>query len=204
MTPPPLYGLDIETDTTVDGLDPEVGRVLAVAVAGDDGVEVVAGDDEAALLARLDAALAGRPTGVLVTWNGARFDLPYLASRAARLGVPLGLQLEVDPTRRSHHAPLPGHAGSYRARWHAHAHLDVYRSYQADVAPVLRMPCSLKSVARLVGLAPVEVDTARVHTLTPGALGAYVASDAACTRELALRRWPTAAAAVDALAGVLR
>jgi len=204
MTLPPLYGLDIETDTSVDGLDPQVGRVLAVAVAGDEGVEVVAGDDEASLLARLDAGLAERPAGVLVTWNGARFDLPYLASRAEQLGVELGLELEADPSRRSHHAPLPGHAGGYRARWHDHAHLDVYRSYQADVAPVLRMPCSLKSVARLVGLDPVEVDASQVHALAPGALGAYVASDAACTRELARRRWATAAPAVDVLVGTLR
>jgi DNA polymerase elongation subunit (family B) len=204
MTSPPLYGLDIETDTRVDGLDPQVGRVLAAAVAGDDGTEVVADADEVDLLCRLDALLAELPEGVLVTWNGARFDLPYLSSRAERLGVDLGLHLEVDRHRRDRRAPLPGHTGGYRARWHRHAHLDVYRSYQADVAPVLRMPCSLKSVARLVGLDPVEVDAAHVHVLAPGALGAYVASDAACTRELARRRWATAAPAVDVLEGTLR
>ena len=204
MTSPPLYGLDIETDTRIDGLDPQVGRVLAVAVAGDDATAVFADADEADLLTRLDALLAALPGGVLVTWNGARFDLPYLASRAERLGVELGLELEVDRHRRDHRAPLPGHASGYRARWHHHVHLDVYRSYQADVAPVLRMPCSLKSVARLVGLDPVEVDAAHVHALPPGALGEYVASDAACTRELARRRWPTAAPAVDVLEGTLR
>jgi DNA polymerase elongation subunit (family B) len=197
---PPLYGLDIETDTTVDGLDPQVGRVLAVAVAGGDRAEVLADVDEIALLGRLDAHLADLPAGVLVTWNGARFDLPYLATRADRLGVVLGLVLEADRTRRSHHSPLPGHDGAYRARWHHHAHLDVYRSYQADVGPMLRMACTLKDVARLAGLAPVEVDATRVHTLTAAALDAYVASDAICTRELARRRWPTAGPAVDVLA----
>jgi len=209
MTPPPLYGVDIETDTALDGLDPHVGRVLAVAVADAAGVEVVADDDEAALLRHLDAALARRPAGVLVTWNGARFDLPYLASRAALLDVALGLELEVDLRRRDARPPLPGHAGAYRARWHDHAHLDVYRSYQADVGPVLSLPCTLKSVARLVGLEPVEVDPTRVHTLAAPVLGASVASAAACTRELARRRWATAAPAVDVLArprarGVLR
>ncbi len=197
---PPLYGLDIETDTTVDGLDPQVGRVLAVAVAGGDGPVVLADPDEIALLARLDAYLADLPTGVLVTWNGARFDLPYLATRAGRLEVDLGLVLEADRTRRSRHTPLPGHEGAYRARWHHHSHLDVYRSYQADVGPMLRMTCSLKAVARLAGLAPVEVDAARVHALAPAELEAYVASDASCTRELALRRWPTVGPAVDVLA----
>jgi hypothetical protein len=195
--PVPLYGLDIETDTTLDGLDPEVGRVLAVAVAGDAGVEVLADADEAQLLGRLDARLRGLPRGVVVTWNGSGFDLPYLARRADRLGVPLGLELRVDPARRSHHPPLPGHAAAYRARWHHHAHLDVYRSYRADVGPGLRMGCSLKAVAGLAGLAPIEVDVAHVHTLTVDDLTAYVASDAACTRELARRRWPTVRAAVD-------
>jgi DNA polymerase elongation subunit (family B) len=198
--PPKLYGLDIETDTTLDGLDPQVGRVLAVAVARGDGAEVLTDADEIALLRRLDAHLADLPAGVLVTWNGAGFDLPYLATRADRLGVALGLVLEPDRTRRSRHTPLPGHEGPYRARWHHHTHLDVYRSYQADVGPVLHMACSLKTVARLAGLGPIEVDATRVHALPPAALDAYVASDAACTRELALRRWPTVGPAVDVLA----
>ena len=77
----------------------------------------------------------------------------------------------------------------------------MYRSYQADVGPMLRMTCSLKAVARLAGLVPIEVDAARVHALAPAALEAYVASDARCTRELALRRWPTVGSAVDVVAG---
>ena len=179
MTAPLLYGLDIETDTTVDGLDPQVGRVLAVAVAGAGGAEVLSDADEAALLIALDARLADLPAGVLVTWNGARFDLPYLATRADGLGVDLGLVLEPDRSRRSPHTPLPGPRRRLpRARWHHHAHLDVYRSYQADVGPMLRMTCSLKAVARLAGLVPIEVDAARVHALAPAALEAYVASDA--------------------------
>ena len=59
------------------------------------------------------------------------------------------------------------------------------------------MTCSLKAVAALVGLAPIQVDAARVHALAPDVLRAYVASDAACTRELARRRWANASAAVD-------
>jgi DNA polymerase family B, exonuclease domain len=201
---PPLYGLDIETDTTTDGLDPRVGRVLAVAVASSQGAEVVTDPDEGTLLARLDRYLAERPAGVIVTWNGARFDLPYLASRASRLDLTLGLVLAADPSQRSHHAPLPGHAGSYRARWGRHRHLDVYRTYRADVGPVFRMPCSLKAVAGLAGLSPVEVDASRVHVLGPAALADYVASDAVCTRELARRRWATARLAVDRLDGLDR
>jgi hypothetical protein len=195
-TSPPLFGLDIETDTAVDGLDPFVGRVLAVAVSGP---EVVLFDqaDEADLLHRLDRHLADLPAGVLVTWNGARFDLPYLATRAAMVGLELGLQLWADPTCRDERGSLPGHAGTYRASWFGHDHLDAYRVYRADVGPALRIGCSLKTVARLAGLAPVEVDASRVHDLTPAEMAAYVGSDARCAAELARRRWATARLWVD-------
>jgi len=204
----PLYGLDIETDTTVDGLDPSIGRVLAVAVVRDQpsaeatdssGCDVFADADEAQLLARLDRHLAHLAPGVLVTWNGARFDLPYLATRAELLGVPLGLHLALDPSRTSHHDPLPGHVGSYRASWYGHDHLDVYRVYRADLGPALHVPCSLKAVAALAGLAPIEVDASRVHDLSAAEVAAYVASDARCTAALARRRWPTAGLAADGL-----
>jgi hypothetical protein len=195
-----LYGLDIETDTATDGLDPAVGRVLAVAVAVDGApTAVLSGADEAHLLGELDGLLRALPAGVVVTWNGGRFDLPYLAARAAGLGVPLGLQLEVDRHRPPRPGQLPGTAPGYRARWYDHAHLDVYRAYRADVGPALRVPCTLKTVAALAGLAPVEVDTTRVHLLDQATLARYVGSDARCALELARRRWPTVANAVDRL-----
>ena len=208
---PRLYGLDIETDTAIDGLDPAIGRVLAVAVVSDepgDGREslpsldaVFDDGDEAHLLEQLDRHLAALAPGVLVTWNGARFDLPYLATRSARLGVPLGLRLQLDPALGGHHEPLPGHAGAYRAGWYRHDHLDAYRVYRADVGPALRLPCSLKAVASLAGMAPVEVDASHVHELTPAEIRTYVRSDARCAAALARRRWPTARLAVDHVAG---
>jgi len=203
----PLYGLDIETDTTIDGLDPAIGRILAVAVVNADEavgtteatepVEVFDDADEVELLDRLDRSLAALPPGVLITWNGARFDLPYLATRAERHGLRLGLRLRLDPSLSGRHEPLPGHEGAYRASWHHHHHLDAYRLYQADVGPALRLPCSLKVVASLAGLAPVEVDASKVHELTPAQIATYVRSDARCTAVLARRRWATAQFAVD-------
>ena len=123
---PPLYGLDIETDTTRDGLDPRVARVIAVAISGDHHRAVLTGD-EPALLAALDQRIASLPPGVLVTWNGAAFDLPFLADRATRCGVRLGLRLTLDPAIPMRRPPLPGHLGAYRAGWHGHRHLDAYR-----------------------------------------------------------------------------
>jgi DNA polymerase elongation subunit (family B) len=196
-TRPALYGLDIETDTEVDGLDPEVGRVLAVAVADGDRVALFDHADETELLVALDRHLADLAPGVIVTWNGARFDLPYLATRARLRQVPLGLQLWLDPTSRDDRDVRPGLPGTHGATWHRHRHLDAYRVYRADVGPALRVGCSLKTVARLAGLAPVEVDASRVHDLSPDEMAAYVGSDARCTAALASRRWATAAPSID-------
>ncbi len=106
----------------------------------------------------LDEWLADMTPGVVATWNGAAFDLPYLATRARLLGVPLGLQLELDPALVLRHGPLPGHDGAYRATWHHHTHLDAYRVFRSDVGRTFGLSCSLKSVAGLVGLQPVDAD----------------------------------------------
>jgi DNA polymerase elongation subunit (family B) len=199
---PLLYGLDIETDTSTDGLDPRVSAVVAVAVSTADRDVVLTGP-EAELLCGLDSLLADLPAGVIVTWNGSAFDLPYLADRGRVCGVPLGLRLTPDaavPTR----TPLPGHTGSYRARWGRHRHLDAYRVYRNDLKRLLDVSCSLKSVARLLGMPVVEVDTSRVHTLEPDHLAAYVASDAHLARDAALARWTTARPFIDGVTGPAR
>jgi DNA polymerase elongation subunit (family B) len=194
--PAPIYGLDIETDTTVDGLDPAVSPVVTVALSSATADTIFAGP-EADLLAALDARLRALQPGVLATWNGAAFDLPFLADRAAACGLDLGLRLTPDPTVVLSHGPLPGHEGAYRASWYGHRHLDAYRVYRGDVGRVLGVSCSLKTIARVVGLTPVEVDRERIHELAPAALDAYVVSDARLARILAERRWPGVALCVD-------
>ena len=215
------YGLDIETDTACGGLDPGRARVLAVAVAGDglgsgpassanewwrrwrqrrvgdQGVTVLTGT-EPILLRRLDSLLAGLEPGVIVTWNGSGFDLPFLADRARRCGVELGLDLWVDPGLPVQHEPLPGHTGRYRGRWYGHRHADAYLMYRALEQEPGRS-CSLKAVARRAGLRVVEADASRVHELGPGRLRRYVGSDARLTLELARARWDDTAAWIDPL-----
>jgi len=193
-----VYGLDIETDTTKGGLDPQVAPIVAVAVAGAEQSVVFTGD-EASLLRELDSFLLDLEPGVITTWNGARFDLPFLDDRAKMHSLTLGLVLEPDTRTRTYRDPLPGHRGGYFARWHQHQHLDAYAVYRADVGASLGIPCGLKPLARFCGLKPVEVDREHIHELSPEALDAYVASDAEITRELALRRWPTASLAIDRL-----
>lgn len=191
-----IYGLDIETDTTIDGLDPAVSPVVAVALSTVQGDEVFAGD-EPDVLGALDRRLRALVPGVIATWNGAAFDLPFLADRAAACDLDLGLRLTADPTVVLSRGPLPGHAGAYRATWYGHRHLDAYRVYRGDVGRVLHTSCSLKAIARVVGLTPVEVDRERIHELAPAVLDAYVASDARLARILAERRWPGVARSVD-------
>jgi hypothetical protein len=195
---PTVYGLDIETDTSINGLDPAVASVLTVALSGN-GFDEVFDGPEPVLLANLDRRLAELPAGILATWNGAAFDLPFMAQRASMLRLRLGLRLRLDPSISLRRAPLPGHAGAYRGGWYDHGHLDAYRLYRGDVGPALRVSCSLKAIARLVGLAPVEVDRTRIHDLSNEALHAYAASDARLARVLAERRWPSAARYVDHL-----
>ena len=198
----PIYGLDIETDTTVDGLDPARSRIVAVALST--GVDELFDGPEDELLEALDQRLGELPPGVIATWNGSAFDLPFIADRAARWRLRLGLHLVADPRIRHRHAPLPGHDHCYRAAWFGHSHLDAYRLYRDDVGPALRISCSLKSIARLVGLAPVEVDRERIHDLSREALHAYASSDARLARVLAERRWPTAARRIDHVTGPLQ
>src|SRR5690606_16145355 len=192
----PVYGLDIETDTTVDGLDPGVARILTVAVSSEEVDELFTGP-EPELLAELDERLRSLPAGVLATWNGAAFDLPFIADRAAMAGVPLGLRLELDPHLHVKGRSLPGHRGAYRCAWYDHAHLDAYRLYRADVGPALRISCGLKSIARFVGLPVVEVDRTQIHGLNQEALHAYASSDARLARVLAELRRDSAPRAVD-------
>jgi uncharacterized protein YprB with RNaseH-like and TPR domain len=194
-----VYGLDIETDTTVNGLDPRVAAVVTVALAGP-GYEEVFNGPEAQLLVDLDDRLAELEPGVIATWNGAAFDLPFMADRAALHGVTLGLRLQHDHAITMRRAPLPGHRGAYRASWFDHGHLDAYRLYRGDVGPALRISCSLKSIARFVGLAPIEVDRTKIHDLSNEALHAYAASDARLARILTERRWGTASRFVDRIA----
>jgi hypothetical protein len=189
-----IYGLGIETDTTEDGLDPAVASVRAVALSGRTFDELYVGD-EPDILRALDARLAGLPTGVVATWNGSAFDLPFLADRARILGIDLGLKLCLDRRLTLHRAPLPGHAGAYRASWHDHGHLDTFRIYGGSDSAAQRL--SLRSLGRLVGIGAQSVHPARTQTLSNEALHACAPSDARLARVLAERRWPAAARMID-------
>jgi DNA polymerase elongation subunit (family B) len=192
---PLLYGLDIETDTTVNGLDPAVSSVVAVSLSTEDDVLTFTGP-ERTLLRSLDRHLRSLPRGVLVTWNGSGFDLPFLADRAAARRVRLGLRLTPDDSLPRKHPPLTGHATPYRASWHKHLHVDaccVYRTLLPEGTS-----CALKPVARDAGLSVVEEDREHLHELGAGALIRYAASDADLARRLLQRVWLEVGVLLDA------
>ncbi len=193
-----VYGLDIETDTSSDGLDPTVAPVLTVALSGRKLDEVFVGP-EPDLFSALDDRLAELEPGVIATWNGSTFDLPFIADRARLLGVDLGLQLCLDHSRTMQRAPLPGHAGAYRAAWYQHTHIDTYRLYGHPSAS--SHWTSLRVIGRVLGLGgdPGRDVGRRTELLTNEALHAHAPSDARLARVLAERRWSTAARMVDRL-----
>ena len=184
----PLYGLDIETDTTTNGLDPSVAAVVAVGLSSEAHGDVSFTGSEPDVLRRLDSYLATLEPGVVVTWNGAAFDLPFLADRAGAHGLELGLSILWDPALRKRRSPIPGHVGAYRARWHHHDHLDAYRAYR-HLTDDPDLSCGLKAVARREGLDAIEVDCEQIHALSAEELVSYVLSDARLARLLAARRW---------------
>ncbi len=183
-----LYGLDIETDTTINGLDPEVAAVVAVAVAGG-GVSAVIRGEECSILKELDSLLKRLEPGIIVTWNGSAFDLPFLQNRAALHGIKLGLDLSADaPTRKQ---------PRFKASWYGHRHLDAYLAYRYQLARVMPVSCGLKSIAAFYGLDAVEVPVERLHELPAALVDAYVLSDAVLAAELAARHWDWAQFFID-------
>ena len=183
-----LTALDIETDTSegVNGLDPTSSRVVAIALAFSDREPVVFDDaDEATQLRQLAEVLFTR-TGLLVTWNGAGFDLPFIVARAEALGLDLGLVTRRDALLPVKYDPPAGLGLPVRARWGSLGHVDVAHLYK-DLAAEQGIAWSLKPVARHHGMTPVEVDRTAIHDLSADELTAYVVSDVVVTRDLAAR-----------------
>ena len=197
---PQLVGFDIETDTSTGGLDPTTSRVVAIALSAPDGDEVFVGAEHD-LLASVDRRISELPSGLLVTWNGAGFDLPFVAHRAELLGVPIGLATSAEPLRRSMRDP---DRPAVRGRWHRLVHLDGYQLYRADVGRTLGLSCGLKPLARLAGMEPVELDRTRLHLEKAETIADYVASDARLAAQLVRRRMPNALSIADYDLGTTR
>jgi DNA polymerase elongation subunit (family B) len=181
----PIYALDIETDTTVNGLDPKVSKIIAVAVSCSRGDNKVFTGSEVEILTKLERYIRKLPDGVIVTWNGAVFDLPFLMDRYQTLGVDTTLEIAPDLQVHIKYEPLKGHKSGYKGRWGYHAHCDISPLYYT-LATKLGLRHGLKPVAReILGIEPIEVDRTQMHRLSNKQLYDYAISDTDITLGLA-------------------
>jgi hypothetical protein len=190
-----IYSVDIETDTTVNGLDPRVARITELSLSTAAGDSVFNDADEVTLLSKADRALRTLPAGLITTWNGAFFDLPFIAWRARKHQMRrYGLTLIPAAGLTPKYDYLPGHDRAYTGTWAVnpalrgvvHQHLDISFAYK-KVAADLGVKHSLKPVAKALGIDMIEVDREKMHELTPAERLAYAASDTRGTRELTIR-----------------
>jgi DNA polymerase elongation subunit (family B) len=190
-----LYGLDIETDTAIDGRDPRVAGVIAVAVADADGPIGVFRGDERAMLEATISLIANLPPGIVTTWNGSGFDLPFIAERCLRLRVDLPWELH-ETELPGKYSAIPGRAGRYRVSFGPHSHADIAWAYE-DHCREHNVRWSLKPLAHSLGIDAVEADRENAGSLPTAELLTYVASDAHVTARLATRLGPTLAQFTD-------
>ncbi len=175
-----LHRMQLDLETT--GLDPEIDRIFLVALRDPNGatqtLEVTGEGDraEADLLARMVARVRDLDPDVIENHNLHGFDLPFIAQRAQRLGVPLALARGGPPGLR--HRPAargaslgssPGAEALRRSRYTMPGRelidtLDAVRRHDFSARDLPGH--GLKAVARHFGLAgPTRehVPGARVH-----------------------------------------
>lgn len=187
-----IYGLDIETDNSEGhGLNPDRAAITSIAISHglkpyvfNTGNELT--DIKSALL-----FLADMPAGLVVTWNGAFFDLPFIKQRMGA-GVEHAPNFHTQRLLKPKYDFLPRFDAALSATFDAsggaahHAHLDIAPAYKT-FAEDRGVSWSLKPVAEAMGRTPVVLDRTRLHDYTRDEQRAYVASDAVETAWLAAR-----------------
>lgn len=165
-----LHRLQLDLETTA--LDPAEGRIFMVACRDSQGLattlEAANARDERQLIRDLVALIRQRDPDVIENHNLFGFDLPFLASRAARLGVALALGRPGGPPALTRYPdPPPG-----VRRWRRRARYTVAGRELVDTLDAVRrhdfvardLPShGLKDVARHFGVAAPE------RTYLPGA-----------------------------------
>ena len=161
-----LVRMQLDLETT--GLDPETSRIFLVAVRDSNGAATTLeaeGEGDAAeadLIRRLAAVVRAQDPDVIENHNLHGFDLPFLARRARKLGVPLvlgrldGVGLSRRPSARGTSFDDAGGASMRRARYTMPGRelidtLDAVRRH--DFAARDLPGHGLKAVARHFGLA---------------------------------------------------
>lgn len=134
-----VYALDIETlNNVLEGVDhgfpePKKNAIIMASLAnkeklvltynkkleGIEWIKVYA--DEWNLLNELNELIREKSPDLLLTYNGDRFDLPYIQERSKLLGLKLGFGIE------GREAEIEKHGMSMEARLPGRQHIDVYR-----------------------------------------------------------------------------
>jgi DNA polymerase elongation subunit (family B) len=186
------FAIDIETDNSEGfGLVPERSRVTEVAIAVPTSIEASGGvvfhdPDETELLLTVSEYINELPTGIINDWNGAFFDLPFMADRARILGINIGLTLLPAPGKPKYDF-LPGHTTAYTGLWDNYQHGHVTRDISKDYQYLQEFGLwSLKPACAHFGIDMVELDRENLHKYTQAERNAYNLSDAVGTRTLAL------------------
>ena len=189
-----LIGFDIETytggfcpDGERTGLDPRYTRVTSAAVWSGTSGEYFADEAEQKLLKNLNEWFMDFPdrSATIVTWNGANFDLPFVALRAICNGVPLGLSLRDCAARPFKYRLCPGYDAGQVGSWGGLDHVDLMYSYK-EYALEHDVKYSLKPVGRSLGFNPIEVDASQMELLSPEEQRAYNLSDSSLTHDIGL------------------
>jgi DNA polymerase elongation subunit (family B) len=191
--PQRCYSFDLETDNSQGhGLDPAKSRITDISLGTCAGDTVFSDTDEVAMLADFDDAVYALPAGVIFTWNGTHFDLPFLSVRLAHHGI-LHHSMVSDPTPEypPKYGLLPGAASGLTAQFLAytggsHVHLDIAYAYKR-IAEEMDVRWGLKPVAEALGIPVIELDRTRLHTYSEKERTDYAASDARITRLLGMR-----------------
>lgn len=179
-----LYAFDIETT----GLNPSEDVVRSIAVCSHAATVVWENANERELLDDFHHWLTSRTPGTLISWNGSGFDIPFLMSRAAATGSPLGriLVARTVPSRSPQYGPLAGHDGGYILAAAGWDHIDAMLPWR-DISQRDGLRYNLKAVARRNNIDVIEVDRTAIADLSAAELAAYNVSDVAATLTLAER-----------------
>lgn len=178
-----VTAFDIETDNSAgSGLDPAGGQITEVVLANSLDTVILAGDEQFILQGLADY-LNDRPPGeVLVDWNGAGFDNPFLAVRGAMHAEHLegwGLSVE-DVGPAGNHYVCAGFEYPQAATWtrpDGGQHHDVDAMQLLKTSPLRGRNLRLKDNVRRFGADPIELDRTRLYEYTPQERAAYAASD---------------------------
>lgn len=175
---PRRLALDIETDTSVNGLVPRLTKVISVAgYLGPADHAVFDAPDERQLLDDLAGWIETQGPVLIETWNGCRFDLPMLAARAIASGSRLHVDARARPARARVGESVPA-AQVGRLGFHDHCDLMiVWRNWARRHLGT----CRLKVVARAFDLVPIELDATNLSRCQRSQIAAYNLSDARVT-----------------------